>query len=161
MVIRQLVSGNIIKATVKEMLVEEVSSIGDDGREATTKESSIRPKRLCPLKNSILLDVISEIITDSSDDSPATTTEVDRFLSEPLLDYKMGDPYTWWRQHNREYGVLSKLALSAPATSVPSERLFSAASNLHDEKRNLAYLKICCLFKTILVLLAHSIAMAS
>ena len=77
--------------------------------------------------------------TDSSDDIPTTTTEVEKFLSEPLVDYKTGDPYAWWGQHNREFPILYKLAqryLSAPATSIPSERLFSAASNLHGDKRN-------------------------
>ena len=34
------------------------------------------------LKSVVLLDVISEIITDSTGDTPATTTEVEKFLSE-------------------------------------------------------------------------------
>ena len=63
----------------------------------------------------------SEIITDSRDDIPTTTTEVEKFLREPLVDYKTGDPYAWWGQHNREFPILYKLAqryLSASATSV-------------------------------------------
>ena len=130
-------SGNTIKATIKEMLVEEMSSVGV--QTVATTEEHATPKRLCPLQNPILLDVFSEIITDSSRNVPTTTTEVENFLSEPLVDYKTGDPYAWWGQHNREFPVLHKLAqryLSAPATSVPSERLFSAASNLRDDRRN-------------------------
>ena len=68
-----------------------------------------------------------------------STSEVDRYLTVPIIDFKTGDPYLWWSQHGQEFPILLKLDwhfLSAPATSVPSERLFSTAGNLHDDKRN-------------------------
>ena len=71
------------------------------------------------------------------EDLPTSTSEVDRYLSVPLIDFKTGDPFMWWSQHCQEFPILSKLArqfLSAPATSVLSERLFSAVGDLHDEK---------------------------
>ena len=71
-------SGNIIKATVKEMLVEEMSSSVDMASETAAEEPGpSQPKRTCPLKSAVLLDVISEIITDSTGDTPATTSEVE------------------------------------------------------------------------------------
>ena len=132
-------SGNIIKATVKEMLVEEMNGSDVVSEAAAEEPGPSQSKRTCPLKSGVLLDVISEIITDSIGDIPATTSEVEKFLSDPLLDYKTGNPYTWWAENKRMFPNLSSLAqhyLCPPATSVPSERLFSAAGNLHDDKRN-------------------------
>jgi len=131
-------AGNIVKATVKEMLIEEMSSFSDSTK-GSDEPGPSKPKRMCPVKSGVLLDVISEIITDSTGDTLANTTEVEKFLSEPLLDYKTRNPYTWWGQNSKRFPVLSKLAqlyLCPPATSVPSERLFSSAGNLHDNKRN-------------------------
>ena len=56
-------------------------------------------------------------------------TEVNNFLRDtpPLLDC---NPTDWWKVNGRRFPRLSKLArqyLCIPATSVPSERVFSAA----------------------------------
>ena len=48
------------------------------------------------------------------------------------------DPYLWWLNNKSQYPVLHKLAikyLHIPATSVPSERLFSDAKNLITPQR--------------------------
>ena len=51
---------------------------------------STAPKRLCPLKNPVLLDVFTEIIADSSEDTPdsSATSELEKYLSDPVIDYK-------------------------------------------------------------------------
>ena len=130
--------GNIIKAATKEKLLEKMASVTVDMQPLP---DSTAPKRLCPLKNPVLLDVFSEIIADSSEDTPdsSATSELEKYLSDPVIDYKTGDPYKWWGQHKTEFpnlAILAKRFLCAPATSVPSERLFSAAGDLYDEKRN-------------------------
>ena len=130
--------GNIIKATTKEWVLEEMTSITTV--EVEPQQESAAPKRMCPLKNPVLLDVFMEIIADSSgQDIASSASELDKYLNDPLIDYKTGDPYNWRGQHHKEFPTLAILArrfLSAPATSVPSERLFSAAGDLYDEKRN-------------------------
>ena len=48
------------------------------------------------------------------------------------------DPFHWWRDHKKQFPILSELArrfLIIPATSVPSERLFSDAGNNMTNKR--------------------------
>ena len=131
--------GNIIKATVKEWVLEEMASVTTV--EVEPQQETTAPKRMCPLKNPVLLDVFTEIISDSSDHDAAssTTSELDKYLNNQLIDYRTGDPYNWWGQHHKNFPILSILArrfLSPPATSVPSEQLFSAAGDLYDEKRN-------------------------
>jgi hypothetical protein len=47
-------------------------------------------------------------------------------------------PLEWWREHHTDYPHIWKLAeriLAIPATSAPSERVFSSAANIVDKKR--------------------------
>ncbi|XP_053622506.1 zinc finger BED domain-containing protein 4-like [Plodia interpunctella] len=64
--------------------------------------------------------------------------ELDFYLKTVRLDRK-ADPYNWWFANANQYPNLSKFAkvyLSSPGSSVYSERLFSEAGNIYDEKRN-------------------------
>ena len=93
-----------------------------------------------------LTSKVWECFTEILHDSGATTDTdggkeamVDRYLSEPLIDYKTGNPYTWWNNNKLRYPLLAKLAkryLCSPPTSVPSERLFSGAGILYEGRRN-------------------------
>ena len=60
------------------------------------------------------------------------------YLSEAPIK-RTESPLEYWRQNKDRLPALAKAArkyLSAPPTSVDSERLFSAVSNVVDEKRN-------------------------
>ncbi len=62
----------------------------------------------------------------------AIKAELDNYLMTPTIDGEE-DPLAWWRMHNVNFPWLSKLArkfLCIPATSSPSERLFSASGNV-------------------------------
>ena len=59
------------------------------------------------------------------------------YIDQPL--YKTYNPLIWWRTNQQEYpnlAVLARKFLAFPATSVPSERLFSDAGNVLTSKRN-------------------------
>ena len=62
--------------------------------------------------------------------------EVNRYFMDQ--GDKSGDPLLWWKNREVLYPILSKLAkkyLAIPASSVPSERIFSLAGNLVTKKR--------------------------
>ncbi|CAG8708739.1 11446_t:CDS:2 [Gigaspora margarita] len=76
--------------------------------------------------NDLIADLYS---SEKLDDEIYNETEADRYLRE-LIEKKGCNPLTWWKDRSEKYPVLSRLAwkyLSVPATSVPSERLFSNA----------------------------------
>ena len=92
-----------------------------------------------PEKQSELWASFTEILEESGVSIAGERTEVTRYLDEPLINTQKGNPYEWWRDNKTRYPLLAQLArkyLSTPPTSVPSERLFSSAGEIYDERRN-------------------------
>eukprot|EP01022_Parablepharisma_sp_SALTPOND_P031216 TRINITY_DN7896_c0_g1_i4.p1 TRINITY_DN7896_c0_g1~~TRINITY_DN7896_c0_g1_i4.p1 ORF type:complete len:447 (+),score=14.69 TRINITY_DN7896_c0_g1_i4:744-2084(+) len=67
-------------------------------------------------------------------------SEIEKYIEEPGIDLDtMYNPLTWWKQKEKQYPELGKLAeiyLSIPATSVSVERLFSLAGDIITKKRS-------------------------
>ncbi|XP_058252538.1 E3 SUMO-protein ligase ZBED1-like [Hemibagrus wyckioides] len=85
---------------------------------------------------------------DSSTDSDSETNKQDahnQAITNDVLMYfgeqplsKTENPLSWWKSNEAKYPTLASLAksfLCIPATSTPSERLFSAAGNITSKKR--------------------------
>ena len=73
----------------------------------------------------------------NSGESTAIEKEVDAYRAEEQIDRAL-DPLEWWKLNEHRFKVLSKLAgklLCIPATSIPSERLFSSAGTIVNKKR--------------------------
>ena len=68
----------------------------------------------------------------------AWALEIDAYFREPTQPEKF-DPLEFWRDRQREFPTLAKLArkyLATPATSVYSERLFSEYGNIYEQTRS-------------------------
>lgn len=74
----------------------------------------------------------------SEDPKSPIAVEFESYAAESLLP-RTQSPFDWWAKHKSKYAHLANLAkvfLSAPGSSVYSERLFSEAGNVYEEKRN-------------------------
>ncbi|CAM4598650.1 unnamed protein product [Leuciscus chuanchicus] len=71
--------------------------------------------------------------------SESLNEELDRYLQEPVLDRKTGDPLQWWRQNGGRFQTLAPLVrrfLTPPPSYVPSERVFSTVGAIYQDRRS-------------------------
>ena len=85
-----------------------------------------------------LFDREAEEARTSRNATADATVEIQRYLAEPPLA-RNSDPMVYWTANKNVYPHLYVLAmqfLSTPATSVPSERIFSKCGDVVSKKRN-------------------------
>lgn len=83
-------------------------------------------------------DQLQPVEPQNSDQSVTIETEVNNYLAEPCIS-RDTDPLEWWKINMTRFPSLchaAKRYLSAPPTSVPSERLFSTAGDTFSETRS-------------------------
>ena len=128
-----------VKALVHRQL-EDVTRV-DQPSQLVENSRELEPptKRPCVWTTySALLEEAGVHVSDP-DNSEFGSTEFDLYLAEPVIQLGKENPYTWWSKNNKRFPQLAKIAqkyLSAPPSSVASERLFSGAGNVYDDKRN-------------------------
>jgi hypothetical protein len=132
-----------IRNKVKQVLVEKVQlfvnkrkATESEGTEPISKKQRVTARQL-------LLD------SESSDDdeTPLASAsialnahhEVDQYLREPKCS-KGSDPLQWWKEKEFKFPNVAQVARQVhcvPATSTPSERVFSSAGNIATVKRSM------------------------
>jgi hypothetical protein len=132
----------ITKGQIREILLEEMQTYSE-----STPAPIANPSR----PNNSSSDIAGISFLDCSDEimleDKSVHSELERYLTTPRITYvtiengekKWLNPLDWWRSNSRQYPVLAALAkkyLCIPATSAPSERLFSKAGLTITEKRN-------------------------
>ena len=86
------------------------------------------------------LSCLADLLEDDS--GPRATANIKQQVAAYLLQPRLPlskDPLAWWSANEHLYADVAAVArrfLSAPPTSVDSERLFSSAGNIYTDKRN-------------------------
>src|SRR5678816_2395036 len=86
-----------------------------------------------------ITDSLEEFLQSSSNEETHALPKDVVQMIENYHQEKRLDTISWWKVKQNVYPRLSKLArkyLACPPTSVPSERVFSNAGLIYDEKRN-------------------------
>ena len=140
------------QAKAKEMMLEEVRKLTgkpvtevqdsesvDESHETESPSKRINRRTEATEQWESFAEILEESgsLVDSGPTNVASSVE--QYLAEPLIEFHRSNCYDWWRDNKARFPQLAKLAqqyLAAPPTSVPSERVFSGASDLYNEKRN-------------------------
>ncbi|XP_054263287.1 E3 SUMO-protein ligase ZBED1-like [Macrosteles quadrilineatus] len=75
--------------------------------------------------------------TRPSSKEDAVKQHVQAYINSPCIPMQE-NPCSWWKQHSQLYGPIASVAkryLGIPATEVASERIFSSAGNVVNERR--------------------------
>uniref|UniRef100_A0AAV2JHH6 HAT C-terminal dimerisation domain-containing protein n=1 Tax=Knipowitschia caucasica TaxID=637954 RepID=A0AAV2JHH6_KNICA len=133
------------KEKVKKMLLEKLKN----QLQCDSPDESVpvpEGERTVARGNNSLLDMYDEIIQENTEgagrqEKMHVEVQFQTYISEATLPMKTQTltPLDFWAKNKSRFPDLAQIArkyLSAPCTSVDSERLFSAAANVMDEKRN-------------------------
>ena len=118
-----------LPAVADTIQVEDVEEIG-----AEAPETQTQPKCLL---DSLLTDVFITHEEPPKGPYQLCSTEVASYRQEAELSMKE-NPLEWWKVNAFRYPMLARMAkmyLSTPATSVPSERVFSTAGDIVTAQR--------------------------
>ncbi|KAJ4930290.1 hypothetical protein JOQ06_019295 [Pogonophryne albipinna] len=135
--------GTRVQGSIEVLAIKEVRGSEIQGCEQVHQQRVSVPGRGDKSALDNLLQSDTDSLSEEEDEShedqklQMARSEVQMYFAEPAI-HKKDDPLRWWRENKGRFPVLSKLArsfLCIPATSTPSERIFSVAGNICSQKR--------------------------
>lgn len=130
--------GEQVATRIIKRCEDSVKKEATDEGECSSASSSIPPP--CKRKKIASREAITDLDALFGPEDKCDTTipvEVQRYFADPPAS-RSDDPLQWWRKNESRFPHVAKLArtyLAIPATSTPSERVFSAAGNIVTKKR--------------------------
>lgn len=136
-------SSDATLSNAKDWLKEETESLEQDhtqGEGTQSDDSSTVSKRpRTEETHKKLIDEMYDTLLGASSevDGSSLDGELQQYLSEPVIDRRMGKPLEWWKQNEKRFPILAPLSrkfLCPPPSSVPSERVFSEVGAIYENK---------------------------
>lgn len=122
-------------------LTEEAEKHPDTTPVVSTSDDEEDPKRqTVEDQASSLLDNLYDTVLTSTSHAhkpEGILEELGRYIKDPGIDRKSGNPLNWWKLNSSRFNRLSDRArryLACPPTSLPSERVFSTVGSIYEEK---------------------------
>ena len=132
-------------AAARQWLIDQVTSVqmpegaspaADDVQQPDAKRPRV-DEILSPL-DLLAADLLGGDTTSAQSGQLTAAEEVDAYLRQPNIP-RQQSPLLWWKLNERNYVRVAEVArryLSAPSTSVASERLFSSAGEMYSDTRS-------------------------
>lgn len=133
-------------SNVQQWVIEELSHIIQDSNVTTRSDTVVQtppqPTPQTDVQSSTLLWTFfdDKVAHQQRHDTPSASAHVTvkQYIETGLIN-RENDPLKYWEDHSKVFPGLYKMAmkyLSIPATSVPSERLFSKAGHILSDRRS-------------------------
>ena len=122
-----------LQFNVQEHVRSLISTLDVNASVASPNDGGVEEEP--PVKKSAMTLLLGESYFD---EQQTQRDEFTHYLEEPPLNPN-GNPLKWWMVNEQRFPKVSCIArkyLCAPSTSVPSERVFSAAGNIVSKKRS-------------------------
>ena len=122
-------------------ITSEVSNLPLDSEHSEQASNTENANTSITTQSPSLWDAFDKHVSESSSHRTTqtdATIEVRRYFEEQNIE-RSKDPLEWWKNNSVRFPKLHRVAkkyLCIPGSSVPSERLFSAAGQLVSERRN-------------------------